>query len=50
MGKEQGAERVIHSLIQCTYNKVMHRFVVFLAGFGLIACMWIAYAISFLGA
>ena len=43
------ASRVIHSLIQCTYNKVMHRFVVFLAGFGLIAGMWIAYAISFLG-
>ncbi len=25
--------RVVHSLIHCTYNKVMHRFPVFMAGF-----------------
>lgn len=41
------ASRVIHSLIQCTYNKVMHRFAAFLTGFSLIAGMWLAYAISY---
>jgi hypothetical protein len=39
--------RIVHSIIQCTYNKVMHRFSVFLAGFFLIFAMWAAYAISY---
>lgn len=39
--------RVAHSAIQCTYNKVMHRFPVFLAGFFLVFAMWVAYAISY---
>lgn len=40
------ALRVAHSAIQCTYNKVMHRFPVFLAGFFLISGMWLAYALG----
>ena len=43
------ALRVIHSLIQCTYNKVMHRFYVFVASFFLLAGMWAGYAIWIIG-
>jgi hypothetical protein len=42
--------RGVHSVIQCTYNKVMHRFAVFLAGFLLVFAMWVAYAVSYLSA
>ena len=42
------ALRIVHSAIQCTYNKVMHRFPVFLAGFFLLAGMWVAYSVSYL--
>ena len=42
--------RVLHSAIQCTYNKVMHRFPVFLVGFFLLGGMWVAYAVSYPGA
>ncbi|OOG51108.1 hypothetical protein B0E50_01770 [Rhodanobacter sp. C01] len=44
------ALRMVHSAIQCTYNKVMHRFPVFLAGCFLVAAMWLAYAISYISA
>lgn len=40
--------RIAHSIIQCSYNKVMHRFVVFLAGFFLVMGTWAAYTVSFL--
>ncbi len=43
------ALRIVHSAIQCSYNKVMHRFPVFLAGFFLVVAMWLAYAISYMG-
>lgn len=43
------ATRVVHSLIQCSYNKVLHRFAVFLAGFFVVATMWAVFALSFLG-
>jgi len=42
--------RVLHSVIQCTYNKVMHRFYVFLAGFFLVAALWLAFVVSILAA
>jgi len=42
--------RVVHSAIQCSYNKVMHRFAVFVAGFFLVMAMWAAYAVSYLAA
>jgi hypothetical protein len=36
--------RVIHSLIQCTYNKVMHRFLVFFLGYMLLIGAWLGFA------
>ncbi|MGR6873134.1 MAPEG family protein [Pseudomonas sp. HK3] len=40
--------RVIHSYIQCTYNKVTHRFSVFVIGIILMAIMWISYTLSYI--
>lgn len=42
--------RVVHSGIQCTYNKVMHRFYVFLAGLFCIVGTWTAFVLSFINA
>ncbi|QDW65862.1 MAPEG family protein [Luteimonas granuli] len=36
--------RVAHSAIQCSYNKVMHRFRVFIAGMAVLALLWIRLA------
>jgi hypothetical protein len=41
------ALRYLHSFIQCTYNKVMHRFPVFLTSLALIVALWVAFAIGF---
>ena len=38
--------RVVHSLIHCTYNKVMHRLSVFLVGFALLVGLWVAFFVS----
>lgn len=35
--------RAVHSYIHCTYNKVMHRFPVFLLGFGIVVALWVAF-------
>ena len=40
--------RYLHSFIQCTYNKVMHRFPVFMSGLVLLVVLWISYAVDFL--
>jgi hypothetical protein len=40
------ALRTAHSLIQTTYNRVMHRFAVFLLGLLCLAAMWIVFAIQ----
>jgi len=37
------ALRVLHSLIHCTYNKVMHRLAVFLMSFALLVALWVAF-------
>lgn len=42
------ALRIIHSFIQCSYNKVMHRFYVFFASVGVLLAIWIVLAISIL--
>ena len=42
------ALRLLHSLIHCTYNKVHHRLAVFLASFGLLVGMWMAFFASLL--
>lgn len=44
------ALRVAHSVIHCTYNKVMHRLAVFLAGFGLLVALWVSFFLSLPGA
>lgn len=38
--------RVIHSIIQCTYNKVMHRFAIFLVGLATLIVMWAGFIVS----
>ncbi|MGY0652425.1 MAPEG family protein [Luteimonas sp. A537] len=38
------ALRIVHSMIHCGYNKVMHRFQVFIAGFFVLALLWIRLA------
>lgn len=38
--------RVAHSYIHCTYNKVMHRFPVFLLGFGVVVALWLAFFVT----
>ncbi|MFT3930871.1 MAG: MAPEG family protein [Spongiibacteraceae bacterium] len=43
------ALRYIHSFIQCTYNKVMHRFYAFVSSFLLINAMWIGFIVSLSG-
>lgn len=43
------ALRVVHSAIQCTYNKVMHRFRAYIAGFLVIVVLWIGFVISLVG-
>lgn len=40
------ALRLVHSVIQCTYNKVFHRFLVFIAGYVLLAGLWVAVALG----
>lgn len=42
------ALRAVHSLIHCTYNKVLHRFLVYAAGALVLWGLWAAWAISLL--
>lgn len=42
------ALRYLHSFIQCTYNKVMHRFWVFLLGLVLLIALWGCFAVGYL--
>lgn len=38
--------RVAHSVIHCTYNKVLHRLTAFLASFVLVVVLWAAFLLS----
>lgn len=40
--------RCLHSLIHCTYNKVMHRFAAFVLALIALAAMWIAFILRLL--
>lgn len=40
--------RIVHSVIQCNYNKVMHRFYVFLASVAVLLAIWLVLAMSML--
>lgn len=42
------ALRVVHSGIHCSYNKVMHRFRVFLAGGAVLLALWLVLAVGLL--
>ncbi|KAB7622686.1 MAPEG family protein [Alkalilimnicola sp. S0819] len=35
--------RIAHSLIHCSYNRVLHRFIAFGGGFLLLVLMWLGY-------
>ncbi len=38
--------RVAHTFIHCTYNKVMHRFPVFMLGFAVVVALWVVFFIT----
>jgi len=38
--------RVLHSLVHCTYNKVVHRLMVFMASFALLIGLWVTFVVS----
>ncbi|MGH8034763.1 MAG: MAPEG family protein, partial [Lysobacterales bacterium] len=38
------AFRVLHSLVHCTYNRVMHRFLAYLSSCLLLMLMWLRLA------
>ena len=40
--------RIIHSFIQCSYNKVMHRFYMFFTSVGVLMAIWIVLALGLL--
>ncbi len=40
------AARIAHSYIQCTYNKVIHRFYAFVASFFICVVLWIVLAVG----
>ncbi|MFD0738332.1 MAPEG family protein [Lysobacter koreensis] len=40
--------RVLHSLIHCSYNKVMHRFGVYAISTGLVWALWVVLAVGLL--
>jgi hypothetical protein len=42
------ALRIVHSIIQCSYNKVMHRFYVFFTSVWVLLAMWLVLALGFL--
>lgn len=44
------ASRVAHSVIHCTYNRVMHRFAAFILGFMWLVALWVAFVWSLAGA
>jgi hypothetical protein len=43
------AMRIAHSFIQCTYNRVMHRFAAYAAGGLVLWTLWIYLAIGLIG-
>jgi hypothetical protein len=40
------ALRYLHSFIQCTYNRVMHRLPAFMAGFVVLVVLWVAFFLT----
>ena len=42
--------RALHSFVQCTYNKVMHRFLIYVLSFCCFLAMFVRAASNFIGA
>jgi len=42
------ALRIVHSVIHCGYNRVLHRFYAYVAGFFALVALWLAIAIGLL--
>lgn len=40
------ALRVLHSLIHCSYNRVMHRLAAFMSSFALLVGLWVAFVVG----
>jgi len=40
--------RIVHSAIHCGYNRVLHRFYAYVAGFFVLVALWLAIAIGLL--
>ncbi|HNV83161.1 MAG TPA: MAPEG family protein [Arenimonas sp.] len=40
--------RVVHSIIQCSYNKVMHRFYVFFTSVWVLLGIWVTLAVGYI--
>ncbi|HPO25494.1 MAG TPA: MAPEG family protein, partial [Arenimonas sp.] len=40
--------RVVHSIIQCSYNKVMHRFYVFFTSVWVLLGIWVMLAVGYI--
>jgi hypothetical protein len=38
--------RIAHSLIHCTYNRVMHRLAIFALSFSLVVALWVVYVLA----
>lgn len=38
--------RLAHSINHCTYNKVMHRFPVFMLGFAVVVALWVGFFVT----
>lgn len=43
------AARALHSAIQCSYNKVMHRFRAYLLGAAILLALWVRVSIHLVG-
>ena len=41
--------RIAHSLIHCTYNRVIHRLAIFALSFALVVALWVAYVVALAG-
>ena len=40
--------RIVHSMIQCTYNRVTHRFGVFFVGLLMLIIMWLGFILTYI--
>ena len=41
--------RYVHSVIHCSYNKVLHRFAIFGLSLAVLAALWAGFLVAVLG-